>query len=407
MPTWLQSPAHRSWLDAHARHLLAFGRNTVDARGGARWLTDDGSPDLGQPTHTWITARMTHVYSLGSLLGIPGCATIAEATLAGLCGRLFDDEHGGWFSSVDPDGHLTEGKSCYDHAFVLLAASSATQAGISGAPALFEQARRVFLEGFWRDDDGLCVDTWDSAFTAVERYRGINANMHAVEAMLSTASVTGDTTWLTRAERVCKFVANNAGAHDWRIPEHYDENWCPDLELNRDQPQHPFKPFGATVGHGLEWARLMLHMEAAADTTEGWLLDASESLFRRAVADGWSVDGAPGFVYTTDWDGTPVVRDRMHWVAAEAINTAAALYRRTGDAEYAQWYRQWWDYAATYLIDHRHGSWHHQLDAVNQSVDTVWVGKPDLYHALQATLIPRLPLYPMMATAIADGQSTR
>ena len=53
--------------------------------------------------------------------------------------------------------------------------------------------------------------------------------------------------------------------------------------------------------------------------------DAVDAAFDRAVADGWDVDGAPGFVYTTDWSGRPVVSQRMHWVAAEAISAAAAL----------------------------------------------------------------------------------
>ena len=88
---------------------------------------------------------MTHVYSLGSLLGVPGAATIAQTTMAGLLGRLHDDEHGGWFTSVDAEGRAAPGKSCYDHAFVLLAASSAARADIDGATALFEDARRVFL----------------------------------------------------------------------------------------------------------------------------------------------------------------------------------------------------------------------------------------------------------------------
>jgi mannose/cellobiose epimerase-like protein (N-acyl-D-glucosamine 2-epimerase family) len=403
MPTWLDSPTHLRWLDAHARGLLDFGKRTADDRGGACWLCDDGSPDPRQPLHTWITARMAHVYSLGALLGVPGAASVAEATLAGLLTRLHDDHHGGWFSSVDVEGDQAAGKTCYDHAFVLLAASSAVQAGLPGAESLFTEAKSVFLERFWRESDGLCVDTWDTSFSAVDDYRGVNANMHAVEAMLSTASVSGDPSWITRGGRICRFVADAARAHDWRIPEHYDSGWRPDLELNRDQPRHQFKPFGATVGHGLEWARLMLHMEAAAGAATGWLLDAAENLFRRAIVDGWSVDGAPGFVYTTNWDGCPVVRDRLHWVTAEAINTAAVLHRRTGYAHYADWYRQWWDYADAYLIDHVHGSWRHQLDAANNPTDTVWAGKPDLYHVLQTTLIPRLPLYPMVATAIADG----
>jgi len=33
----------------------------------------------------------------------------------------------------------------------------------------------------------------------------------------------------------------------------------------------------------------------------------------------------------------------------------------------------------------------------------VWSGKADLYHAVQATLIPRLPLTPMIVPAVAAG----
>ena len=31
----------------------------------------------------------------------------------------------------------------------------------------------------------------------------------------------------------------------------------------------------------------------------------------------------------------------------------------------------------------------------------MWPGKPDLYHAVQATLLPRLPLSPGLARAVA------
>ena len=32
-------------------------------------------------------------------------------------------------------------------------------------------------------------------------------------------------------------------------------------------------------------------------------------------------------VYTVDFEGTPVVRERMHWVVCEAIGAAASLHR--------------------------------------------------------------------------------
>ena len=40
------------------------------------------------------------------------------------------------------------------------------------------------------------------------------------------------------------------------------------------------------------------------------------------------------------------------------------------------------------VLDHSCGSWFHQLDRHNQVKQTVWPGKPDIYHALQAMLIP-------------------
>ena len=229
--------------------------------------------------------------------------------------------------------------------------------------------------------------------------------MHAVEALLAAADATGDETLRERALGIVRRVVHEfAEPQRWRIPEHFDAEWRPLLEHNADRPDDPFQPYGATVGHGLEWSRLLLHLEAAlGDDAPDWLVPASIGLFERAAADGWAVDGADGFVYTTDWSGQPVVRDRMHWVLAEGVAAAAALHQRTGEQRYADHARTWWAYAERHLIDREHGSWHHQLDAQNQVIGTVWPGKPDLYHAVQATLLPRLPLAPGLAAALAAG----
>lgn len=408
MLPWTSRPTHLAWLDAHTRELLAFGRRGVVAPGGgAAYLDDDGRPDPSQGVQAWITSRTVHVYSLGAMLGVPGCAPVAAGALAGLTGVLRDAEHGGWFHAVDASGvpDRASGKSCYDHAFVLLAASSATLAGLHGARELLDEACAIYLERFWDDDAGRAVDTWDVTFTELDGYRGINANMHSVEAMLAVADATGDPAWRERAARIAAFVVELAAAHDGRLPEHFDAGWTADLELNADRPGDQFKPYGATIGHGLEWARLLLHVEGALGAdAPAELLPTAVALFERAVADGWAADGAEGFVYTTSWDGTPVVRDRMHWVAAEATAAADALHRSTGEARYAKLYATWWDHIVTYVVDHERGSWHHELDPTLAPAGTVWPGKPDLYHAVQATLLPRLPLGPSIARAVADGQ---
>lgn len=407
MQNWLTDANHRAWLQGHATDLLAFGRATGRAGGGAHWLDDDGVPDPTRPHQAWITTRTVHVYGIGALLGIPGCAAIAQTALAGLQGELRDDQHGGWFTAVD-DGRPDATKSCYDHVFVVLAGATATHADLAGGAELFDDAVAVFLDRFWDETTGRCVDTWDRSFSQLDPYRGLNANMHGVEAMLSAASLTGDPEWLERADRVSRFVIAQAEANDWRIPEHYDAEWRPVLDFNRDRPADQFKPYGSTVGHSFEWARLLVHLgNAPIDVDRATLVGVARHLFDRAVADGWAPDGTPGFVYTVDWDGSPVVRDRLWWVLTEAIAAAAVLWRQTGDDRYARHYRQWWDHAAVHHIDPGNGSWQHQLDHDNDPDTTVWGGKPDLYHTFQAALIPTRPSWPMLAASFDDRTTTR
>jgi sulfoquinovose isomerase len=93
----------------------------------------------------------------------------------------------------------------------------------------------------------------------------------------------------------------------------------------------------------------------------------------------------------------------LHWVHCEASAAASALLKRTGEAQYETWYRRFWEFSDGCLIDRIHGSWHHELDPQNRPSAEIWGGKPDLYHAWQAVLIPRLPLAPSMACALAQG----
>ncbi|MCY4724893.1 AGE family epimerase/isomerase [Nocardioides sp. STR2] len=397
------APPTDDWLDGECRRLLTFGRRIIHPAGGAAWLDDDGTPDLARPVHTWITCRTVHVFGIGALLGHEGAASIATAALHGLRTTLHDDEDGGWFTAVAGDGApVGTVKSCYDHAFVMLAGSTAVAAGLPGADAFLSDATDVFAHRFWDEERGRVVDEWDRAWTAPAPYRGLNSTMHSLEAMLAVGDVTGDVVWHARAARLAGLVLELAPSYDGRLPEHFGPDWSVDLELNRDRPDDPFKPYGATVGHGLEWSRLLLHLEATlGEAAPAGLLDTSRLLFERAVADGWHADGAPGFVYTTDWEGRPVVRQRMHWVVAEAIAAAAALHRRTGEEAYAEQYAEWWAYARDHLVDRERGSWHHELDAANRPQASVWAGKPDLYHAVQATLLPRLPLAPSLASCLA------
>lgn len=389
--------------------LLNFGKQFPSPGGSAYYLGDKGEPWKEKNRETYCTARMAHVYSIGTLIGDPDSPALVDAALKGLCGELRDAKNGGWYSGLDPQGKNLEGKLCYTHAFVILAAASAVLAGREGAQELLKEALDVYDLWFWKEEEGLACDSYNTDFTVCGSYRGLNANMHSVEAFLAAADVTGKEEYRERAGRIIDHVIGWASQNNWRIPEHFTADWKVELEYNKDHPTDPFKPYGATPGHAMEWSRLILQWSASefgnAEQAKPYI-QAAEHLFCQAVADSWNADGAPGIVYTTDWNGKPVVHDRMHWTLAEAINTAAVLWRATGKKEYADRYAEFLQYLDETVWDSSVGSWFEQLDRSNRLLGTVWPGKPDLYHAFQAVMIPYCAYDTSIAAAVKRNQYT-
>ena len=404
----IDSAENREFLRKNAEELLAFGHQFPSPGGSSWYLGDDGTPWKDRNRETWITCRMTHVYSMGSFLGHEGSEALIDAGLKGLNGELKDTVNGGWYAGLTPDDQIVPDKQCYAHAFVILASSSALLAGRPGAEELLEEALKLYDLRFWNEEEGLACDTWNTEFTVLDDYRGINANMHTVEAFLAVADVTGKEAYRERAGRIIRHVIGWAEANNWRIPEHYTVDWKPDLEKNKEKPDDPFKPYGATPGHGIEWARLITQWALSSykeDKEQAKpFIEAAEHLFHQAIADAWNEDGAPGIVYTTDWEGKPCVHDRMHWTLAEAINTSAVLYRVTGKQQYADVYAEFMKYLDETVLDHINGSWFHQLDQNNQLIGTVWPGKSDIYHALQAMLIPYRSVDLSIACAVKESE---
>lgn len=388
----IDTEENKAYMDSLCQELLEFGHRFPASSGASYYLGDDGTPWIDRPRECWITCRMVHVYSIGKMLGHAEANDLAAAGVRGLLGELRDAEAGGWYAGVDKDGKILPNKQCYAHAFVILAGTSALLAGIEGAKELLDEALKTYDEKFWNEEEGLAADTWNTDFTVLDDYRGLNANMHTVEAFLAAADALDNDVYRIRAGRIIDHVIAWAKENQYRIPEHFSKVWVPDLECNKDKPADPFKPYGATPGHGIEWARLITQwaMSSYGNNEEKRrpYIEAASQLYNRAVEDAWNKDGAPGIAYTTDWEGRPVVHDRMHWTLAEAINTSAVLYRVTKDSKYADDYAMFLEYLEDKVHDKVNGSWFHQLDQNNTPIGTVWPGKSDLYHAFQATLIP-------------------
>lgn len=385
---------NKEFLEEIRKNLLEFGRQFPAPDGSSYYLGDDGTPWKDRNRETWITSRMLHVYSIGTMLGDKESKALAESALRGLKGALKDTEHGGWYSGLRADGEILPNKQCYAHAFVILSASSAMLAKIDGAEELLKEALELFDLRFWDEKEKLCVDTWNTEFTVLDDYRGLNANMHTVEAFLAVADALSEEKYRQRAGGIIEHVIKWFSENSFRIPEHFTKDWKEDLECNKEQPADQFKPYGATPGHGIEWARLISQWALSTYRTEsssiltGKYVEAAKDLYNRAIKDAWNVDGAEGLVYTTDWEGNPVIHDRMHWTLAEAINTSSVLWQITNNRRYAEDYSKFMKYLDEKVLDHENGSWFHQLNEKNEVIGTVWPGKSDLYHAFQATWIP-------------------
>ena len=251
--------ARATWRAQQQRDLLEFASRGRLAEGFG-WLDERGVPQSNQPLQLWINARMTYVFSLATLQGVESAATHAAHGVAALRTLFTDPVHGGWFDALDDVGRTA--KTSYGHAFVLLAGATATAAGVPGAAALFADARRIVTDRFWDPDAGRCVERYQADWSSLEAYRGANSNMHQCEAFLAAGRVSGDPAWHTRAESIARAVIDgDARRTEWRVPEHFDPSWRALPDYNRENPADPFRPYGATVGHWFEWARLLITLD--------------------------------------------------------------------------------------------------------------------------------------------------
>ena len=156
----IDTAENKQFLQELRQELLEFGRRFPSPGGGSYYLGDDGTPWKDRNRETWITCRMAHVYSMGTMLGSKGCDALADAALKGLTGELRDKENGGWYAGLTPKGEIVPNKQCYAHAFVILAASSAVLAGRPGAKEFLRDALELYDSRFWNEAEGLSCDTY-------------------------------------------------------------------------------------------------------------------------------------------------------------------------------------------------------------------------------------------------------
>ena len=350
---------------------------------------------------------MTHVFALGHLMGRPGCGPLVDHGLARPDGTL---------PRPRPRGLVRRRRR-----------RRADRAGQERLPARVRRARRrqrdlrrpprcgascwsealdVLLTRFWDDEHGMVVEEWDESFSTLDTYRGVNANMHTVEALLAAADATGDR------------GPAGPGAAD-RDPGGARPRARPPLAaagaLRRAvdpaaglQPRHarPTRSAPTARRSGTGWSgpgwpctcgpRSAPRPRTGCSTTRSGCsrprsARAGRSTARTGSSTPWTGTASP-------WCGSGCTGSRPRPRPPPPRCTRRPATRRTttgtrpgGTTSPRCSSTASWGRGAT------------SSTPQNRPSGTVWKGKPDTYHAFQATLIPRLPLTPTLAAALRDG----
>ncbi|QBY01228.1 AGE family epimerase/isomerase [Rhodophyticola sp. CCM32] len=387
-----QSAQHMAWLKGLARKHLDVFRRSLRPSGGFYTLDRAGTPldETKQEIH-YVT-RMVHSYALGHLSGVSNCGDMIDQGMTYLWSTFRDHEHGGYFWSVDGAEPSDGRKLNYGHVFVLLAASSAKKAGHPDADRMIDDITDVLNTRFWESGPALFADEFTREWSAFSTYRGMNSNMHGTEALLNAYEATGDAAYLEKADHIIRFFLRQvAPKNNHRLPEHYTETWDPDWAYS-ENPM--FRPAGTTPGHSFEMARLLLQYWDGTGRPDDGSVQLARAITDRAFDDAWCPDHG-GIYYTLTPSGAPHIKDRYWWPTTEAIGVVAALLKVENDDVLKDWYHRLWAFCDAHFLDHAHGGWHPEIDAAGRPSETQFVGKPDVYHGLQAELFPQIPTIAM------------
>ena len=371
------------FLKDHLQKVLNFYRGrALDPRGGFfHGFEDDGT--LFDKDFKHLVSSCRFIFNFAGAYcreGNPEDLALAEHGLQFLTSahKMSD----GFYAWELTGGQVSDGRAmAYGHAFVLFAAAHALQAGLASARSVLDEVWSLLEQHFWEPSQGAYLDELGWPKRVPDSYRGQNANMHMCEACLAAWKATSEEKFLDRAERLAqKFALELADLHGGLVWEHYTQDWLPDMEYHKDQPDDLFKPWGFQPGHQVEWARLLLSLLEIRP--QSWYQDRAETLYKNGMKDGRDADYG-GVFYGFAPDGETCAPTKYFWVQAESIATAWRLFWLTEKPDYRDDYLQFWRYAWDHFVDHQHGAWFRILSREGQKIDRLKSppGKTD-YHVL-------------------------
>ena len=375
-----------NFLKDHILKILSFyNKNSFDKNGGFfNVFLNDGSIFDKKNRHLVSCSRFVFNYANAYLM-------TKENKYKELCNhglefiitqhRNINTNHFSWQITTEK---VVDGRAmAYGYAFVILAGSFAFKIGIEEGKELAEEAWNFMNKYFWEEKYSAYADELSPDLKILNPYRGQNANMHTVEALIAAYEIFKEKKYLDRANLIAQqFAVNLASQSQNQIWEHYDSSWKIDWEYNKDKPDDVYRPWGFQPGHQVEWAKLLLQLNE--HYPEDWKIERSIYLFEKGTT--MSIDKEyGGLVYGYSPDGNFTNDNKYFWVQAEALAASWRLYKITNKKDYYNFYISLWEYCWKNFVDHKYGAWFNILSRKGKQINKIKspLGKTD-YHTMGA-----------------------
>lgn len=266
-----------------------------------------------------VAARQTYVFSEAAIDGLVNADAVVKLGVEFLLVHA-KQECGGYASRFGTDGMVVDGRfDLYDHAFVLLALSSAHRS--LPDERLYGEALALdtVLQSRFRHPAGGFIESLPTTLP-----RRQNPHMHLLEANLHAFESFGDPLWLDRADYIVRLFFDRLFVWDvGALPEYFNENWSVVMEGQR---------FRTEPGHHFEWIWLLIWYQKLGGRVVSPSQIASAIYALGNFADSFGCHPSTGWLIDEVWsDGTPCATTARLWPQTERLK--AELYASVVSAD--------------------------------------------------------------------------
>ena len=353
--------------DALQHHILNFWLpNVIDEKYGGyilnyihqgRWLSERDKYATAQGRAVWFFANLAQ-----SEYGTKEHLEIAKHGVEFLKQRMWDDEHGGFYWSVDFQGKnvIKNTKNMLAQCFPLYGLSEYVLAVKDpGSQALAKNLFQViedqaydkenggYIEEFSRDWRPLRIDE-KASWGISSRSKSIDIEVHMLEALAKFHDIVSTSLVKQRLYELILIQCNTVfrkeiGANS----DIYTENWIP-LDTGHSNV--------VNYGHDLENMWLLTQAMETLGLPINVLLDYFRVIFDYVFEYGYDSVGK-GIFYTGRFNQPATLRKKTRWAQAEGMIAALKMYELTKEKKYWILFTDLLDWCRNNLIDREFGEW--------------------------------------------------